>query len=227
MIKMAVTQLNVARHYELFDPYKFNTPVTVIGAGATGSWLVMMLAKLGITDITVYDFDKVEEHNVPNQLFGLGEIGYPKVEALFKQVADTTGTQIAIKGEAFQRQRLGGIVFIMVDSMRTRKAIWETSIKYQTAVKHMIEPRMGMDIGRIYNVDPMNPSHIKRYEATLYSDEEAQELSACGNSMSVVTSAVTTAAWCVRQLIELSNDQKLDNEILIDFKYNNIIPFQW
>ena len=60
-------ELDISRHKELFNPYYFNTPVTIIGAGATGSWLALMLAKLGIQDITVYDFDVVEEHNVPNQ----------------------------------------------------------------------------------------------------------------------------------------------------------------
>lgn len=224
---MTTTHLNVARHYELFDPYKFNTPITVIGAGATGSWLVMMLAKLGITDITVWDFDKVEEHNVPNQMFGLGDINSSKVGALHRTIGLTTGTSINVKNERFDRGRLSGIVFLMVDSMAGRKGIWETSLKYKNSIVHVIEPRMGMDMCRIYNVNPMNPTHIQRYEATYYADDDAQELSACGNSQSVVTSAVTTAGWCVRQLIEIANNNPVDNEILIDFKNNNIFPFRW
>jgi molybdopterin/thiamine biosynthesis adenylyltransferase len=224
---MAVTQLNVGRHYELFDPYKFNTPITIIGAGATGSWLAMMLAKLGIVDVTVYDFDKVEEHNVPNQAFDLRFIGEPKVEALFDMVNNSTGTALNVKNEPFRTGRLHGVVFLMVDSMSERKRIWESCIKYKNNVKLLVEPRMGLDGCRVYNVDPMNPTHIKRYEDTYYKDEDAQELSACGNSMTVVTSAVATASWCARQLIEWSNQEQLDNEILIDFKYNNIFPFRW
>jgi tRNA A37 threonylcarbamoyladenosine dehydratase len=65
------TNLDVRRHAELFDPHTFNTPVTIIGAGATGSWLAIALAKLGIDNISIWDFDKVEEHNIPNQAFGI------------------------------------------------------------------------------------------------------------------------------------------------------------
>ena len=42
-------------------------PVTVIGAGATGSFITLALAKMGVRHITVYDDDTVEEHNLPNQ----------------------------------------------------------------------------------------------------------------------------------------------------------------
>ena len=48
---------------------KFNTPIHIIGCGATGSWVALMLAKMGISNITCWDFDKVEEHNLPNQFF--------------------------------------------------------------------------------------------------------------------------------------------------------------
>ena len=46
------TITNFSRHKQLFDPENFNTPVTVLGAGATGSFLVLFLAKLGIKNIT-------------------------------------------------------------------------------------------------------------------------------------------------------------------------------
>ena len=91
--------LDTRRHLELFDPHTFNDKVTVIGAGATGSWLVLQLANLGITDINVYDFDIVEEHNVPNQLYGIKHVGMPKVEALREIIKEYTGTEIKIKNE--------------------------------------------------------------------------------------------------------------------------------
>ena len=36
------------RQLQLFNPEEFDTPVHVIGAGATGSWLTLILAKLGV-----------------------------------------------------------------------------------------------------------------------------------------------------------------------------------
>ena len=219
--------LDLRRHMELFDADKFNTPIHVIGAGATGSWLVMQLAKLGITNIHVWDFDVVEEHNVPNQIFGIKDIGKAKVHALAERVEHDTGLEIDAYNKAYEGQRLFGIVFMMIDTMDLRKKFWLENVKMKSAVKHYIEPRMGLDMARIYNVDPMNIAHHKAYEATLYSDEEA-EVSACGTSMSVITTAMTTASYCVRQLINfVANDDLIDNELLLDVKYNNLVVTRW
>ena len=218
--------LDISRHKELFDPYKFEHPVTIIGAGATGSWLALALAKLGIENITIWDFDVIEEHNVPNQAFGLCDISYPKVDALYREIAQKTGTQIVSHIKPFTNQRLAGIIFLMVDSMKTRKEIWDASIKMKSAVKLLIEPRMGLDVARVYNVDPCDLTHVKEYENTYYDDDVA-EVSACGVSKSVISTAMATASWCVRQLINFHNKIELDNEILIDFCYNNIVTRKW
>jgi molybdopterin/thiamine biosynthesis adenylyltransferase len=221
------TQLDVRRHADLFDPYKFTTPVTIIGAGATGSWLALCLAKLGITNIHVWDFDKVEEHNIPNQAyFAQKHLGMPKVEALSDIIKFNANTEIKINYEAFVDQRLSGIVFLMVDSMEARKSIFDASIKMKSAVKLLVEPRMGLNEGRIYNVDPMNLEHIRRYEDCWYSDDQA-EVSACGTSQTVITTAMSVASTCARQLINFHNNVELDNEILMDFMYNNIYPTRW
>ena len=89
--------LDISRHRELFDAEQFNTPITIIGVGATGSWLTLMLAKLGIKDITVYDFDVVEEHNIANQAFCIHQIDKEKVIALSDIIAEETNTEINIK----------------------------------------------------------------------------------------------------------------------------------
>lgn len=218
--------LDISRHMELFNPAKFNLPITIIGAGATGSWLALALAKLGLDDITVYDFDIVEEHNVPNQAFSIHDVGAAKVDAIYNEIDDATGTKIKRKNEKFIDQRLAGVVFLMVDSMAVRKEIWENSIKMKSAVQLLIEPRMGLDVGRIYNVIPTKLKHVEEYEKTYYGDDVA-EVSACGASKTVISSALGITAWCTRQLINFYNGEELDNEILIDFKYNNIIPTIW
>lgn len=218
--------LDVRRHVELFDPTTFKTPITIIGVGATGSWLAMFLAKLGITDISVYDYDRVEEHNVPNQLFGIDDVGMSKVFAVQVETVMKTGTTVRMYDEKFETQRLAGIVFLMVDSMNQRKAIWERAIKMKPSVQLLIEPRMGLDLGRIYVVDPTDSHHVKMYESTYYTDEES-EVSACGSSQTVITTAVAVASWCARQLINHHEVGKTDNEILIDFRYNNIVANRW
>lgn len=223
-----MSNLDVRRHMELFDPDTFNTPIHVVGCGATGSWLVLQLAKLGIRGdlINVYDFDVVEEHNVPNQSYGLPHIGKPKVWSLWQQISASIGTDIIVHEKKFESGRLNGYVFMMIDTMNGRKKIWEHAIKMKSAVKLLIEPRMGLDVGRIYNVNPTDMEHIRQYEDTFYSDEEA-EVSACGTSQTVITTAMSIASYCARQLINHHNDVEVDNEILIDFVYNNLIPTRW
>ncbi len=220
------TTLDVSRHKELFNPHYFDVPVTIIGAGATGSWLALALAKLGIEDITVWDFDDVEEHNVPNQAFRLSDVGDTKANALHCLINSQLNKAIKIIPHRFTNQRLAGIVYLMVDTMQSRKEIWENSIKMKSAVDLLIEPRMGLDVGRVYNVEPTNLTHVRRYENTYYDDDTA-ELSACGTSQTVISSAMGVTSWCVRQLINWHNKEELDNEILIDFKFNNIIASRW
>lgn len=217
-----LTKLNTSRHYELFDAYTFTEQITVIGAGATGSWLVLALARLGLTNITVYDYDVIEEHNIPNQAYGIGDVGKYKVNALYDKVLEETGTKINIKCEKFVNQRLVGVVFLMVDTMSARKEIWNASIKLKQTVKLLIEPRMGLSLGRIYTIQPMDMSQIRGYEDTLYDDTET-EVSACGASMTVISSALAITAICLRQLINWHNGEECCNEILSDFQYNNTI----
>lgn len=211
---------------ELFNNEEFNTPVTIIGAGALGSWLALYLAKLGITNITVYDFDEVESHNIANQAFNIHDIGKTKTQALQDIIAVQTNNKITIKNEKYTNQRLTVIVFLMVDSMAERKRIWEKNIKMKSAVKLMVEARMGLNMGRIYNVIPIDLQQGRKYEETLYSDDES-EVSACGASMTVVTTATTIAAMSARQLINFANQQEMDNEIMIDLQYNNFLNSKW
>src|SRR5690606_15861194 len=178
---MSNPYIDTRRHMELFNPETFTDNINIIGAGATGSWLALIFAKLGVKgeQIHVWDFDHVEEHNIPNQAFGINQVGEQKVNALLDIIQRDTKATIAGNNDKFNQQRLHGYVFLMVDSMAERKRIWENAIKLKSSIKHLVEPRMGLDMGRIYNVDPMNLTQIERYEQTYYTDEEA-EVSACG-----------------------------------------------
>lgn len=219
--------MDYSRQLEVFRPEEFNTPVNIVGAGAVGSWVALFLAKLGIKDITVWDFDIVAEHNLPNQLFHIRDIDSPKVEALHYIVKDATGIEIEIKNTRVTgNEQLSGIVFMLTDTMSSRFEIWREAIRMKPSVKLLIETRMDLEGGRIYNVNPLDLTHIKNYEETLYSDEEAS-VSACGASQSVIATAVNIASKAVWQLIKYHNHDSLDNEILLSTRHANIITTKW
>ena len=206
-----------SRQMDLVNPFEFNTeglPIHIIGAGATGSWVALTLAKLGFDELCVYDFDVVEEHNLPNQCYGIADIGQNKAQKTavnIKRASDIDIKYYDTKvGLANIPQK--GVVFLLTDTMKSRKTIAK-SLLAQGNISLLIETRMGLDEGQIYTTDPQNIDDVKRYLETLnFSDDEAFT-SACGTSQSVITTALMVTSIAVRQFIKFVNHEETDNEI--------------
>lgn len=217
---MQPNPIDTTRHLDVFSPRVFgDRRIDVIGAGATGSRIVVSLAKLGIDNIHVWDFDVVESHNIANQSYALGDIGRPKVEALRDLVKAQTGLEISIHNERVDgKQVLGHVVFLLVDTMASRKEIFEKALCYKPRTKLMIETRMGADEGRVYTINPSKPAQIKGWQGTLYGDEAAP-VSACGASITVGPTAEFISGLAVWQFIrwaaiDAGHQDALEHEIL-------------
>jgi molybdopterin/thiamine biosynthesis adenylyltransferase len=155
-----------------------------------------------VQDIHTWDFDTVEPHNVPNQAFGLNDVGKPKVEALQAMIEVQTGTTISAHNQRVDgSESFGNVVFLLVDSMDTRKAIWEAGLKLNPSVSLVVETRMGADQGRIYAINPNDMTDIEAWESSLYSSAEAQA-SACGTNPSVGPTAMMVASMAVWQFMK-------------------------
>ncbi len=219
-----MNRVDPLRHLSVFSPHKFgNRRVDVIGAGATGSRVVLSLAKLGVENLHVWDFDYVEEHNVANQIFGISDIGRLKVEALAEIVKTQTGAEIQVHAEKVDgSQQLGEVVFLLTDTMESRREIWTGALKFKLHTQLVVETRMGADSGRVYALNPNKPGHIRAWEGTLYEDSEA-EVSACGASTSVGATAEIISGLAVWQMIrwfaiEQGEEDNLDNEIIFSLR---------
>src|SRR5215204_7401566 len=71
--------------------------VLVVGAGGLGSPALLYLAAAGVGTIGIIDFDVVDDSNLQRQvLFGVDEIGKPKVEAAKKRL-ESLNPYITIK----------------------------------------------------------------------------------------------------------------------------------
>jgi molybdopterin/thiamine biosynthesis adenylyltransferase len=212
------------RHLSVFPPHAFGARrVDVIGCGATGSRIALSLAKLGVENLHIWDFDTVEGHNLANQVFGLGDVGSLKVEALDRLIQRDSGVRVKPHAEKVDgSQDLGEIVFLLTDTMASRKEIWERGLKLKLRSKLLIETRMGADNGRVYAFNPCKRSHILEWEKTLYSDGEA-EVSACGASISVGPTAEIISGLAVWQMVrwftvEQGGQDDLDNEIIFSLR---------
>lgn len=196
---------NFSRQHEIFDATQFKEQVHIIGCGATGSAVALNLAKMGIENIHIYDFDTVEEHNLPNQQFGLKDIGEYKAKALQANIMAQTGIYVNAHTEKVTgKEKFKGIVFLLVDSMKARNEIFHKAIKYKPHIKMMIETRMALRGGSISVINPQDLRQCKQFEETLFSDEQA-EVSACGHSVSIITSANIIANYAVVQVIKQFN----------------------
>jgi len=96
--------MDFIRQIELLDPKQIeNKSITLVGAGATGSYVALQLAQLGWGDsvrgqgvLKVFDADVIEEHNLCNQAYEIAQIGKPKVEALQELIKRKCGLFICL-----------------------------------------------------------------------------------------------------------------------------------
>lgn len=204
------------RHLEVFKPLAFGKrQIDVIGLGATGSRIAMSLAKLGVENLHIHDFDTIEPHNVANQLFGNNHVGKSKVDQLATLIEEATGVTPIIHSEPVTgKEQFGEFVFLLTDTMKSRKEIWDNGIKLNAHVKLMVETRMDVDNGRIYAVNPVSPIQIKAYEQTLYSDEKTVQ-SACGASSTVGSTAEIISGFAVWEFIKfIDSEREITNETI-------------
>lgn len=205
--------LSTLRHYEIFDPKSNDSGITIIGAGAIGSRVFATLVELGLTKITVYDPDIVEEHNLANQLFTKNDVGNFKVDGLYNWARGKLGHNPLCNlwsTAVTPHLQLDGTVFLLVDSLETRREL-ATSFKDNLDIPRVIDVRMAATHGNIYVFSPH--SHLDQYLATLGADEDA-EVSACGSPYSVAPTAAIMANMAVWQFIHAKTNPEAADEIV-------------
>ena len=226
--------LDIVRHQSVFNPHELEENVHVIGCGATGSRIVAELARLGIRTIHAWDDDKVEKHNIANQVYNQLCVGDFKVDAInmltdiiiFDEkeidMIDDNFKSITTHNEKVTNQALTGIVFLLIDTMASRKEIWENCIKFKPYVKLMIETRMGADSLRIYTINPLNFEQVAFWEGTLCDDEEAV-VSACGANTTVGATAAVISGLAVWELIKYQRGESSGSEIIMGLRPDPIM----
>lgn len=208
--------MDLSRHISVFNPTAVKDDIHIIGVGATGSFVAMMLARMGVPVINIYDFDDVEIHNIPNQYYDTGDLGKLKAEALADKlrlinpdITVNVGKE-AVKAEDISK--MSGYLFSLVDSMKVRKELWEAA-KANTNLINVWESRLGSDQARVYSLPIEEGLDYARYEQDFYDDDNA-EVSACGTSITVLPIVMMTASLMIVQFIDLV----MENPVVPHFK---------
>ncbi len=215
-----MNETRFTQQLDLLDPSQTKMPVTIIGAGATGSFTALSLAKMGVHNLTVYDFDSVEEHNLPNQFYRMSDIGKPKVIALQEIIQQFEGITITAKNEKYKGQRLNGIVIVAVDSMDTRIHIFKF-VKNNPNIRLFIDSRMGAEVMRVYSFDANDFYACNEYEKSLYPSSEAIQVRCTAKS--IMYTVLSIASLLANQVKKFLAGEFLKKELIFDLKTVTLI----
>ena len=183
--------LNLSKSYDFFKPEMVKERIHVIGCGSVGSTVAELLAKFGLTKLTLYDFDKVEPKNLANQMYRQEHIGMAKSVALtvmLREINPETMGVVKVEQDGYTGQKLSGYIFLCIDNIELRKKIAESN-KNNPYIKAMFDFRTRLTDAQHYAADwskiKMIDDFIKSMEFT--HDEATAEtpVSACNVKLSV------------------------------------------
>lgn len=220
--------MDLSRSIEVFNPEVLNDEIHIIGVGATGSFVLQTLVRFGVKKIHIYDMDKYEIHNVNNQSIFQSSCEKQKVNAqveLCKEI--NPEVEIIAHDQLVTPENIAdmsGYVFLLVDSMKCRKELFE-AIKKNEKIKWYWESRLGSDQGRVYCLPINKDFDYSKYETMHFYSDDSAEMSACGTSITIVSIVLSVAALMVNQFIkvvmnELDKEPYLNNFTLFDNMYN-------
>ncbi len=151
--------INWKRQREIFNPKEVDPQVvTIVGVGNIGSQTALALARLGVSEMILWDHDKVESHNISSQSFFVNHDKIHKVAAMKDQIQMINmDSFVRIHAEKFDPSKFeGGILVIAVDTMKGREKIHQQLVKHEreTGIKPsmILDGRMGGPQLEIYTL---------------------------------------------------------------------------
>ena len=219
--------MNLSKSLEYFDPINdFEGAIHIIGIGAMGSRVAELLVRLGVQRIHIWDFDTVEDKNITNQLYFHHQIGMKKTDALEEILKDINPTCEIKKHGKWENQTLSGYIFLCVDSIELRYKI-TTTCKDNIKVKGMFDTRMRLEDAQSYGADWTNQKQKDLFIASMdFTDDEAKDatpVSACGTTLSVASTVLSTAAFTVSNFINLVRKNKCKSMIFTNAFEHTIV----
>ena len=143
---------------------------TIIGVGAIGRQVAIQLTAIGIPVIKLIDYDTVEISNLASQGYMQDDLGSYKVDAtadICQQINHQLDVEV-VKDRFKRLTAVGNCVFCCVDSIATRKHIWDA---VKDSVNFFSDGRMSAEVLRI--ITACDESSREHYPQTLFTADEA------------------------------------------------------
>lgn len=209
------------RQRDLIPIEVLNTPITIVGAGAVGSWTALALVKMGFANLTVQDMDTIDVENMNCQFYPQGEIGSKKVTALQKMIEMFTGITIQIKDTPYVKgdPLNTPIVIGAVDNMQVRRDMFDSCTMNTVA---FLDPRMGAETMALYTMNPNDEKDKIDYVKAWHSDEDSVH-EAC-TAKATIYCANILAGLVACNVKKIATKQNYSRVLLLDLPsmgYNN------
>lgn len=214
--------MDLSKSYEFFQPEKDDARIHIIGCGSVGSTVAENLARCGVTKMTLWDFDKVEAHNIVNQMFRQQDVGKLKVEALkdiLYEINPEVENAVELKPDGWNGKILSGYIFLCVDSIDLRREFVEKHMN-SPYVKAIFDFRTLLTGAQHYAAD-WSDYKMKQdlLNSMQFSHEEAKEetpVSACGVTLGVATTVRLICALGVNNYINFVKGQGIKKLVIVD-----------
>ena len=140
----------------------------VIGAGGIGGATSLALAKMGTKRLSIFDPDLVERHNQPNQIYGLRDVGYFKIEMLRRILLDLADARASYyKEEVSENTPLSGtVVLSCVDSIESRRKILKAALR-SGRPRFLVDGRVGGEVIELHQCNLLSIGSVQAYSKTL------------------------------------------------------------
>jgi molybdopterin/thiamine biosynthesis adenylyltransferase len=207
------------RQRELVPPERLaSCHAAVIGVGAIGRQVALQLAAVGVTFLVLYDHDTVAVENLAAQGYRPDQLGQNKADAtaLDCQRINPMAHTVPM-GERFRRSTASQItvgesslvVFSCVDSITTRKLIWE-AVRVQAAL--FLDGRMSSEVIRVLAVE--HPATDGTYATTLF--DAGQAFTGSCTARSTIYSASVAAGLMVGQLTRWLREIPVEGDVSLN-----------
>lgn len=215
--------MNLTKSIEYFNPASIGSKKChIIGCGSIGSTVAENLARLGVTDMVLYDFDIVQPHNLANQMFVHSDIKSSKVEAtkrIICQINPDAASRVQLEPQGYIDQRLNGYVFLAVDSIELRRKICEKN-KMNRAIKAVFDFRTRLEDAQHYAANWGDIKQVENMIRTMnFTDDEARSatpISACGTELGVAPTVRAICAFGVANFMNFVRRGELQNIVVCD-----------